>query len=86
MHRDLKPENLLYESDKEGSMLKVIDFGTSREFDPSVKLNQKLGTVRFNLQALLHCTRSFKEEIRRKMRHLVLRGNFVHFTLWLPSF
>lgn len=31
--RDLKPENLIYETEKEGSILKVIDFGTSREFD-----------------------------------------------------
>ncbi|CAK95072.1 unnamed protein product (macronuclear) [Paramecium tetraurelia] len=44
VHRDLKPENLLYESDKENSMLKIIDFGTSKEFVPNQKLNQKLGT------------------------------------------
>jgi calcium-dependent protein kinase len=35
VHRDLKPENLIYEAEKENSTLKVIDFGTSREFDPS---------------------------------------------------
>ena len=34
VHRDLKPENLLYESEKEGSLLKVIDFGTSRKIAP----------------------------------------------------
>jgi calcium-dependent protein kinase len=45
VHRDLKPENLLYESDKKGSCLKVIDFGTSRQFDPNEKLNLKTGTV-----------------------------------------
>ena len=33
--RDLKPENLIYESEKENSLLKVIDFGTSKEFDPT---------------------------------------------------
>jgi len=33
--RDLKPENLIYEAEKESSILKVIDFGTSREFDPN---------------------------------------------------
>ncbi|CAD8100160.1 unnamed protein product [Paramecium primaurelia] len=44
VHRDLKPENLLYESEKENSMLKIIDFGTSKEFVPNQKLNQKLGT------------------------------------------
>jgi calcium-dependent protein kinase len=35
VHRDLKPENLIYESERENSTLKVIDFGTSREFDPT---------------------------------------------------
>ncbi|CAD8079716.1 unnamed protein product [Paramecium primaurelia] len=44
VHRDLKPENLLYESEKENSLLKIIDFGTSKEFVPNQKLNQKLGT------------------------------------------
>jgi calcium-dependent protein kinase len=42
---DLKPENLLYESNKEGALLKVIDFGTSRIFDVTQKMNQKFGTV-----------------------------------------
>lgn len=37
--RDLKPENLLLETDKDDSNLKVIDFGTSRTFDPSHKLS-----------------------------------------------
>lgn len=35
MHRDLKPENILYETNKPGSLLKVVDFGTSVGFDPS---------------------------------------------------
>ena len=38
VHRDLKPENVLYESSKAGSVLKVVDFGTSRCFDPNVKM------------------------------------------------
>lgn len=50
VHRDLKPENLLLETDKEGSNLKVIDFGTSRNFDPQHKLSQRLGTVLINLK------------------------------------
>eukprot|EP01017_Pseudomicrothorax_dubius_P024218 TRINITY_DN2577_c0_g1_i2.p2 TRINITY_DN2577_c0_g1~~TRINITY_DN2577_c0_g1_i2.p2 ORF type:complete len:342 (+),score=75.02 TRINITY_DN2577_c0_g1_i2:576-1601(+) len=44
VHRDIKPENVLFESDREDSLLKVIDFGTSRTFDPSQKMNQKFGT------------------------------------------
>ena len=46
VHWDLKPENLLLET-KEGDNIKVIDFGTSRVFDPNIKMNHKFGTVRF---------------------------------------
>lgn len=52
--RDLKPENILYESKKEDALLKVIDFGTSRQFDPSQRMNQKFGTVnQFLLKVLI---------------------------------
>lgn len=44
VHRDLKPENVLLESQKEDALLKVIDFGTSMQFDPSTKMTQKFGT------------------------------------------
>jgi calcium-dependent protein kinase len=30
----MKPENILYDSDKSNAVLKVIDFGTSKSFDP----------------------------------------------------
>jgi len=43
VHRDLKPENVIYESKEKDAQLKVIDFGTSRQFDLS--MNQKLGTA-----------------------------------------
>jgi len=46
LNRDLKPENIIYESKKEGSQLKVIDFGTSRYFDPLTAMKQKFGTVK----------------------------------------
>jgi calcium-dependent protein kinase len=54
VHRDLKPENVLYESNKPGSVIKVVDFGTSRVFDPSMKMNQKIGTV--NTTFYLNCS------------------------------
>jgi calcium-dependent protein kinase len=38
VHRDLKPENVLYESSKPGSVLKVVDFGTSKTFNPNKKM------------------------------------------------
>ena len=44
VHRDLKPENLLLDSEAPGSLIKVIDFGTSQVFDPNSKMNQTYGT------------------------------------------
>ncbi|EAS02022.1 calcium-dependent kinase (macronuclear) [Tetrahymena thermophila SB210] len=44
VHRDLKPENLLLDSKNKDSILKLVDFGTSTVFDPSLKMSQKLGT------------------------------------------
>jgi calcium-dependent protein kinase len=38
VHRDLKPENMLIENDKEFSLIKVIDFGTSRIFTNDKKM------------------------------------------------
>ncbi len=45
VHRDLKPENLLllYKSEDDLT-IKVIDFGTSRTFDPNTKMQHKFGT------------------------------------------
>lgn len=34
MVRDLKPENIIFINDSIDSKLKIIDFGTSRKFDP----------------------------------------------------
>ena len=45
MHRDLKPENLLLENNKTDELkIKVIDFGTSRVFNPNTKMQHKFGT------------------------------------------
>lgn len=45
VHRDLKPENILYESNSPDSIIKIIDFGTSRHFNLNQKMTQKFGTV-----------------------------------------
>lgn len=45
VHRDLKPENLLFDSNADNAILKVIDFGTSRKFENDTKMTKRLGTV-----------------------------------------
>ncbi|OMJ74256.1 hypothetical protein SteCoe_26883 [Stentor coeruleus] len=45
VHRDLKPENLLLEKDSADSLLKIIDFGTSKIYDNGGKMTQKYGTA-----------------------------------------
>lgn len=44
VHRDLKPENLLLDADVENPKIKIIDFGTSQQYDPTKKMTQKFGT------------------------------------------
>ncbi|CAD8049302.1 unnamed protein product [Paramecium sonneborni] len=44
VHRDIKPENIVFESKDKRGTIKIIDFGTSRIFDPHQKMNQKIGT------------------------------------------
>jgi calcium-dependent protein kinase len=39
VHRDLKPENILLEDPNNFRSIKVIDFGTSRSFITSKKMN-----------------------------------------------
>ena len=44
VHRDLKPENLMYESKVPDAPLKIIDFGTAKEFKPETEMHKILGT------------------------------------------
>lgn len=45
VHRDLKPENILFIDNSENSLLKVIDFGTSRKLEHNTTLSSLTGTV-----------------------------------------
>jgi calcium-dependent protein kinase len=45
VHRDLKLENWLYEHDKPGASLKLIDFGFAVEWDQKRPLNMRCGTM-----------------------------------------
>lgn len=57
VHRDLKPDNILLESNKQGSNLKIIDFGTSRKISENQLLTKKCGTVLYCVSlAILHCS------------------------------
>lgn len=44
VHRDLKPENILFETRKEDSGLKVIDFGTCRNFIKNDVMQERIGS------------------------------------------
>lgn len=45
IHRDLKPENIVFESKDKDSLLKIIDFGTSKKISKNEKLKSRLGTA-----------------------------------------
>lgn len=48
--RDLKPENIVFDSSKPDALLKIIDFGSSRKFEPAdKKMTKMLGTVFFQI-------------------------------------
>ena len=46
-YRDLKLENLLLENENEDSILKVIDFGTSKIFNQDEMMNERFGTPHY---------------------------------------
>ena len=45
IHRDLKPENIVFDSKEKDSLLKIIDFGTSKKITKDEKLKSRLGTA-----------------------------------------
>ena len=45
VHRDLKPENMIFSSEFEDAVLKIIDFGTSKQLEPNTTLTSLTGTA-----------------------------------------
>ncbi len=44
VHRDIKPQNIMFDNKEPNSQVKIIDFVTSHQFDPSKKMNTRVGT------------------------------------------
>lgn len=44
VHRDLKPENILLDTKNDDYVIKIIDWGTARTFNPNKKMNHISGT------------------------------------------
>lgn len=54
VHRDIKPENILFESDREDSAVKLIDFGLSRKHRPGeAPMSNPVGTAYYMSPELL---------------------------------
>ena len=78
---------------KDANSIKVIDWGTSRKFDPKQRMKRLVGTVQLppNLTnpltlAVLPCTRGPQRKIRSKVRRLVGRSHHLHHPLRVSSF
>ncbi|KAL7530186.1 hypothetical protein ACHAXR_003352 [Thalassiosira sp. AJA248-18] len=55
VHRDIKPENILFETTKEDSPIKLIDFGLSRRHSPGeAPMNNPVGTAYYMSPELLN--------------------------------
>merc|ERR1719234_2251299 len=45
VHRDMKPENLIYDSNEEGAIIKITDFGLAKQLNKTgEKMNTACGT------------------------------------------
>ncbi|KAG0628379.1 hypothetical protein M758_1G022600 [Ceratodon purpureus] len=54
VHRDLKPENFLFETSKEDSPLKVVDFGLSDFIKPGQRFRDVVGSAYYVAPEVLH--------------------------------
>jgi calcium-dependent protein kinase len=79
VHRDIKPENILLESNESGSdsLIKIIDFGTSLQFDPNKDLNQTIGTPYYIAPEVIRQTYDTKCDIWScgVIMYILLSGN-----------
>lgn len=63
MHRDLKPENLLYDTAGELGIIKVIDFGTAKNYKFGEKIKHVLGTPYYMAPEVIKNKHDFKCDI-----------------------
>ena len=45
VHRDIKAENVIYETNKDDSRIKIIDFGVSINNEAKVNMKETLGNL-----------------------------------------
>lgn len=45
MHRDIKPENILFETEGNDGCIRLIDFGSARNFNSEYNMKQRCGSI-----------------------------------------
>lgn len=63
VHCDLKPENVMFESQANNNLVKIIDFGNSSFIKNEEKLTNKFGTVYYVAPEVLKCSYNEKCDV-----------------------
>ena len=91
-HRDLKPQNILFLNENPESPIKIVDFGISKIYDPSLsslreefgetkntKMTSRVGTIHFLSPEVIKGKYTEKCDIWSW-------SNFVSFIIWKTTF